>query len=377
MFPEAKSIYFCQKAHRESRCTLVHLAPLIAILNAVRRAVQRDLGTFQSIQVNNFFLFIALLCWGAFASGVEPVSAEPFLLLLSLLLLFPLSADPLQKIPATRLASWPLSPRQRFLLRVASAALSPVVWLAVVLVALTARPLLAVVLVAAALVLRGFLFIAARTLRRLPSVPRRWRLPKFRGGFSGLIHGNVRQMLSVLDTYAAVVLSAAGTGYRWFAKKPDPSAFPILSILVALVLSTHAQTLFELDGAAGVTRYRLLPLRGWQILLAKDAAFLGVLLLLISPLGVGSGLTFGLVAVAVGRFPSLSRLPRSRSAPPRWRFTSGDLRFGVPQIVVATALGFAEAQRGAPFFLIAAAVYLLSLYAAGRYWDVRVAATST
>ena len=43
-------------------------------------------------------------------------------------------------------------------------------------------------------------------------------------------------------------------------------------------MSSYAQCLFGLDGEGGRSRYRLLPVRGWQLLLAKDAAFLIVLL---------------------------------------------------------------------------------------------------
>jgi hypothetical protein len=57
-----------------------------AILRALSRAIRRDLGTFGSIKVNNFFLFVALLIAGALNSGLAPKSAYPFLLLLGLLL---------------------------------------------------------------------------------------------------------------------------------------------------------------------------------------------------------------------------------------------------------------------------------------------------
>ena len=93
---------------------------VFAILKALSRAVKRDLATFESVKVNNFFLFVALLMFGALVSGVRPSSAEPFLLFLGFLLLFPLSSDPLDKIPPQRLASWPLTRAQRFALRLAS-----------------------------------------------------------------------------------------------------------------------------------------------------------------------------------------------------------------------------------------------------------------
>jgi hypothetical protein len=64
------------------------MAALRAILKALRRAVVRDLGTLASIKVNNLFLFVALLAYGALNSGQPPKSAEPFFVLLGFLLLF-------------------------------------------------------------------------------------------------------------------------------------------------------------------------------------------------------------------------------------------------------------------------------------------------
>ena len=84
---------------------------LLPILSALFRAVRRDLGSFGSIVANNFFLFTALLMYGAFSSGVRPVTAYPYLALLLFLMLFPLSADPLARIPAVRLGLWPLFAR--------------------------------------------------------------------------------------------------------------------------------------------------------------------------------------------------------------------------------------------------------------------------
>jgi hypothetical protein len=85
------------------------MAALLAILKALRRAVGRDLGTFESIKVNNLFLFVVLLAYGALNTGLKPTSAYPFFVLLGFLLLFPLSSDPLGKIPPARLGLWPLT----------------------------------------------------------------------------------------------------------------------------------------------------------------------------------------------------------------------------------------------------------------------------
>ena len=345
---------------------------LVAILRALSRAIRRDLGTFGRLKVNNFFFFVALLIYGALNSGLPPKSAYPFLLLLGLLLLFPLSSDPLSRIPPDRLALWPLGPAQRVALRVVSLALSPVLWFTVFLMLKTA-PELALAFGALAIGAQLAIAFAGRLARRRP----RWnpvrfvpglpaRLPKWSPGRTGqLVRNNARQLLAVLDVYIAVLLSLAGSLYRFFAPHPDAGAYPILAMLVALALSTCAQCLFSLDGGPGATRYRLLPLRGWQILLAKDAAFLAVLFILTLPLSPLPGLTFGLTALAIGHFPSvLLHLPQRR-----WRFTGGRAWLGAAQVLVGFTLGFAESQAGVVYFLAALAACAASAAWCGRLWD--------
>src|SRR5215472_15258470 len=101
------------------------------LARALLKSVRRDLGGYASLRTNNFFLFVALLIAGALESGVEPASSYPFLLLLGLLLLFPASGDPLEKIPRVRLAMWPVPALTRVALRLASLAFSPAFWLLV------------------------------------------------------------------------------------------------------------------------------------------------------------------------------------------------------------------------------------------------------
>jgi hypothetical protein len=320
----------------------------IAIFRFLGRSARRGLGTFGSIKVNNFFLFVALMIWGALVSGVQPVSSYPFLLLIGLLMLFPLSSDPLSRIPRSRLGLWPLDAGQRAALRIGSLALSPIFWAAAAILVRTARPGPALALCGAAVAARGLAAPRWAPLRILPRGP---------GRLGQLIRANLRQMLTVLDTWVAVLLSLGAAAWRITARSPDPAAFPILSILVALALSTYAQCLFSLDSASGLTRYRLMPLRGWEILLAKDAAYLALLTLLLLPLDVGAGLTFGFISLAAGRYPAVSgRLPVER-----WRFTSGRIRFGILQCVLGTALAIGGVQYG-PLFLIAAALLYAASY---------------
>ena len=318
---------------------------MLPVVSALWRAVRRDLGSFGSIVANNFFLFVALLMAGAFSSGVRPLSAYPFLALLAFLMLFPLAADPLAKIPAVRLGLWPLSGRQRLVLRAAALALSPMLWLVVLLAWRLARIEVALAAVAIPLATYSLATPGWQPLRHVPA-------------FGELMRKNLRQMLSVLDPYLAALLALFGatSGARGMEGGAAGMAF-----LVALALSTYAQCLFSLDGPAGLARYRLLPVAPWRILLAKDAAYLALLLLLVLPIEPVSGMTAGLLMLAVGRYPSLRyRLPVTR-----WRFSSGRVGFGALQIA-AGAAAFAQAQHRATVLAIAAGCWLLSLWLGAR-----------
>lgn len=329
-----------------------------AVLRALGKAVRRDLGTFGSLTVNNFSLFVALMIYGATQSGVEPKSSYPFLLLLGFLLLFPMSSDPLAKAPPARLALWPLAPRQRLVLRLASLLLSPVAWLTLFLLFKFAASL-ALLFLVMAVAIQALLTFSRHCFPPVPWVP---PLP---GREGGLVRNNLRQMLTVLDPYLALALSAGGSAYRFAMRAPDAAAFPIFAILVGLALSTYAQCLFSLDSASGITRYRLMPLPPWRILMAKDAAFLAILLVLVLPLDAGVGLTFGTIALAVGHWPSVrKRLPLRR-----WRFAGGRVKYGAAQVVAGTTLAMAEKQFGAVFLLVALVCLALSYLATGRAFE--------
>jgi len=355
------------------------MAAVFAILKALRRAVGRDLGTFGSIKVNNLFLFVALLSYGALNSGQPPKSAYPFFVLFGFLLLFPLSSDPLGKIPPARLALWPLTGGQRLGLRFASLTLSPVTWIGVLILLKTARPLAALAFCGLAAGVQATTALGRYAARRDPHWNLLRYIPQFPGRLGCLVRKNMREILSLLDPYAALLLSAGGGAYRLFGGRTDPEAFAIVGLLVALTMSTYAQSLFGLElhasmgSGSGMTRYRLLPLGGWEVLLAKDIAFLAVLFVLLLPLDPGPGMTFGLVALALGHHSSvLLELPQQR-----WRFTGGRLLpVGALQGLGGMALGFLEYERGLVVLVLAAVGYLVSLSYYGRRWDHRAMARS-
>ena len=95
------------------------MARPVAILKALALAYRRDWTAFQSLAGNNFFLITAFLLR----------TAGTFVyLIMGLVVLFPLSTDPLRKIPPSRLALWPLERRERWILRLASPWINPLTW---------------------------------------------------------------------------------------------------------------------------------------------------------------------------------------------------------------------------------------------------------
>ncbi len=344
------------------------MAPLVAILDALRKAVQRDLGSLESLKVNNFFLFVMLLVAGAVQSGQPPKSAYIFFFLFGFLLLFPISADPLARVPKDRLALWPLSIGQRVALRLSSLLLSPLLWIALIIAWRTGRLREGLSFLVVALAVRAASVLGKQLANRQRHFHLLRYIPQFPGAIGGLIRKDMRQLLSLLDPYVALALSVGGAAFRISGKATDPVAFPMLGILVALALSTYAQSLFGLDLRSGMTRYRLLPLRGWQILLAKDISFMAVLVVLLLPLDPLPGITLGLVALALGHHSSLFlRIPQQR-----WRFTGGRLLpVGALQAIGGVAIGFAEMQRGPAVLGVVFVLFTASLFWYGRCWDRR------
>jgi hypothetical protein len=248
-------------------------------------------------------------------------------------------------------------------LRFASVALSPVLWITVVILLRTARLSVSLSFLAIGAAVQLVSVSGARCA--LVWNPLR-RIPQFPGPLGGLIRNNLREFLTLLDPYLAIMLSVAGSAYLFLYRHPDPSAPPIISILIALALSTYTQSLFGLDLGSGMTRYRLLPLRGWQVLLAKDAAFLIVLILLILPFTIGTGLTFGLVALTLGHHSSVYlKIPQKQ-----WRFAGGRLLpVGALQALGGVAAAFGELAYGAIVLVPVLALWALSVWFYGWRWE--------
>jgi hypothetical protein len=245
--------------------------------------------------------------------------------------------------------------------------MSPVLWIALLVLLLTRQFAFAILFLVTAVPAQALSVAGMRLTRHIPEFHPQRHVPQFPGQLGGLVRLNIREILSLLDFHAALAFSIAAILYRVLKNHPDSDAYAPMAMMVGLSLSTYTQCCFGLDSGPGLVRYRLLPLCGWQILLAKDAAFLGILCLLAAPTGSGiiAGLTFGLIAVAAGRYPSLAlQLPLRK-----WRFAGGDIRFTLLQFMTAPTLGFAASRDSLWFLALAGVFYLISLFAGGWWWD--------
>lgn len=334
------------------------MARTAAILKALGTAFRRDWKTVGSIGVNAFFPVTILLLG----------RAGGFLyLILGLVMLFPASTDPLRKIPASRLALWPLDRRDRLVLRAVSPWLNPITWILAGLAvwAIRGRLTLGLWALAAGLVAAGFLLSDFGTAGK----PFFWRrIPEFPGVVGQLIRKNIRELLTTLDFYVALLLTLTGLAYRVGRLGLPPEAFRDIGLLVLLALCTFTQSLFGLDGAGGLARYRLLPLRGWQVLMAKDVAFLVVVLVLMLPLDPLSGMGGAMVCLAMGHAPAVAD-PREQS---RWRFSTGvSLGYSFIQVAAMAAAWGAIGFTSGWYFAPCAGAWILSTIWYGRQWESR------
>jgi hypothetical protein len=324
-----------------------------AILSALALAYRRDWTAFQSLAGNNFFLITAFLLR----------TAGTFVyLIMGLVVLFPLSTDPLRKIPPSRLALWPLDRRDRWILRLASPWINPLTWgLAALAVWGAGRTVSVGLWALIAGLFAGTFLISALPLPNGIGLFR--RVPQFPGPLNQLVRKNLREILATLDFYTALILSLAVLAYRIFGPALPPEAFMAMTVLVVGAMSSYAQCLFGLDGEGGLSRYRLLPVRGWQLLLAKDVAFLAVVIPLTLPLAVLPGIGAALVALAVGHAPAVEH-PRPQT---RWRFsTGGGLGNGVIQLVTLAMTASGIYLTSAWFLAAAVAAWAVSVWWYGR-----------
>ncbi|HEY1945998.1 MAG TPA: hypothetical protein VGG97_03260 [Bryobacteraceae bacterium] len=337
---------------------MARLTSVLGVLKAVARASWRDFRSFQSIAGQNLFLFLIFV-------ALQPESAEFFFVILALVLLVPLSADPMQKIPADRRLTWPLLKWEWAVIRLASLGLSPIAWIAALLILTRADSSTNVLFVGTAIALQPITYLVKRTFVKVPKTNALHWIPAPPGITGGIMRLQWREMLRTLDPYIALVLVACIELYRTSGKPLDPTAPRIMALVIVIAMSTQTQVLFGLDGS-GVARYRQFPIRGWRILLAKDLAFLALLGLLVLPLDFVSGTIAGIAALTIGHHRSVFKtVPQAQ-----WRFTSGMLfPDGVIQIAVIFGAGNNVREQGVWLPALCISAWLASLLFYGWQWD--------
>ena len=314
------------------------MARLAAILAAVARGMLRDSGSLLPVRGNNFVLALLLVGPGA---GF-------LLLLLGALLLLPLIADPLSRIPRERLALWPLSDRERWILRGASLALSPLTWIAVAAVVWQAGWQLGLGALA-------LLALAPLLTRESPFLPR-WP------PVTGFVSKHLRDLLTLFDVWLAALLAIAALLAGRFLPDVDPAMPFVLSLLVVLALSTTALNHFGMGHPETLVRERMLPCPAWRIILGRNAAFLLIAIACVLPLSPLPGTAAALAAVAAGNIASLAAPVPLR----RWRLAeSGSMIVGVQQGVALLAAGVMT-ERTTPWaLLVVAVIWVASVVIAG------------
>ncbi len=326
-----------------------------AILRWLAVAAKRNRKTFAFTGSNMHYTAVASLFM------LDPALAGILLLVMGAIVLLPMSSDPLRAIPPVRLRMWPLDAGERRILRLVSPLLNPMTWIVLAL-ALWKRASLGLVALAAAVVAVGFLGSAIKSSGN----GFRWRrLPRFPRPLNQLIRKNLREMLSTLDFCCAALISVAALLWRAAGMLPAAAFLPLTAVAM-LALSTCALTLFGLDGAPGMTRYRLMPLRGWQVLLAKDVAYLVIALVVAAPLSLPGAMGAALVALATGHRASVQS-PRPQL---RWRFQTGP-SFGdaLTQTIPMIMAGAAVVYSTRLILLPCAAAWAASTWWFGREID--------
>jgi len=349
---------------REGEHFRLKAAPVTAILTGIVRSSWRDLRSLGSIAGNNILVLIVLMM--ANEPPNRPSSATFYLFLIGLLFLFPLSADVLRQIPAERFRLWPLSQFERVAVRVAALGLNPMLAIAIVFTVATRHLAVGIALILLAVLAEAFAVLTATIRSRAPHLGAFRFIPPIPGKLGGIVQNHLRVLLGALDVYFAAMLAIGGALYAHFGEHPDPAAGWVIGLLVILFLSTLAQCQFGFESSAEEMRYRLLPISGIEILLAKDLAWLAVAAVMVWPFRLLPCAAAACAALAIGHDTAVRRPITQR----RWRFAEGRLApTGIVQIVALVSGGVAVDRYGWPMFLAFAAAYAGSLWWYGRLWD--------
>jgi hypothetical protein len=332
----------------------------------LKKVLLKELNSFSSVRFNNFLFCVLFIMSASVEQGRLREAfweTSPFQLFILTPILITSSIDTQHRLPGQRVTLWPLTDMQRLLFTSVSFALNPI------FVVLFLGYLFWMGFATAfCFVLLGLLIhIATYVTTRLPRpngrFSRSW-LPILPLKYDGIVRVTIREITNTLDFWTALLIAASGTIYRFFGHSSEQETFPILSLLVAIAMSTIAQRMLRLDEGRAILRYRLLPIAGWKLLVIQDTVFLLLVGIMVLPLNLQAGLAFSFVAIALGRYPSLKQQAGQR----RWRFIGGDPRFGVAQVLLGGVAGIGAARIGLSMLAYAFILYLGSLLLGEALW---------
>lgn len=343
------------------------MAQILALLFLLKRLVWKELSSFSSVPFNNFVFSILFIMVAGFESGAPKAafwSTLSFQIVLLAPLLVTFSVDTQHRLPLERVATWPLTRTQTLLLTSVSFALNPI-FIVVFFGYLFWMGLPAsLFFVSLALIIHWTVYAVGRLPFELRT-PAGLNISRMPIEVAGIAQEMWRELHGTLDFWTALLIAVGGTLYRLFGRVPEPEALPMLSLFVGIAMSTIGQRMLCLDEGRALLRYRLLPIAGWKLLVTQDITFLIPLAMMVSVLSLRTGIAFGMVAIAVGRYPSLRQRVNQR----RWRFVGGDPRFGIAQVLLGGLAGIGEARLGLWVLGIAFGVYLVSVFWGHWLWE--------
>ena len=191
-------------------------------------------------------------------------------------------------LSSDRLRRFPIDRRSLFALSLLSRFLSPIAWLATIVTLIGLSPLLSARHPLPAIA--GALFLVAlaisfgtsvsfllslhrgpseRTARRATSIA---SLP---GRLGPLVHKEQRALRRVLDVWMGLLPVLAGAAVALFAS-PSTTVRQAIFVIVCALNSNVTLNALGMDRPAGLMRYLILPIRGSDLLVAKNLAMLAV-----------------------------------------------------------------------------------------------------
>lgn len=123
---------------------------------------------------------------------------------------------------------------------------------------------------------------------------------KFLGKMGGLSAKDLRYFRRLLDPYLGLLAGALCSLYLVTADVPSSDVFWIFIIIIFVPNASVAFNYFGLDNRSGLNRYALLPIKGKEIILSKNLAFVTVISIQVFLMTLLAGWRLGLGVAALG-----------------------------------------------------------------------------